>query len=93
MHQSFYSSQANSFLVRFTDLCKDLRHITEASARRVMVAELIDLYADAQEFYEDHQDKLNHIALHQMTHLLARPLKEHLVLTKSSINLISNDSR
>lgn len=58
-----------------------------------MVAELIDIYTEAEIFFEDNQDHLNTVSRTQMTHMLSRPLSQHLVLCKPSINLISNDSR
>jgi len=90
LHPSFYSSQSNSLLERFTNICKELRHITEPSARKVMVLELIDLYTEAEEFFEENEEHLNQISLNQMRHMLARPISEHLILTKPSTNLISN---
>lgn len=92
MHQTFYSSQANSFLERFATVQQDLRYVSEPSARQMLVSELVSIYYEAKDFYEEFSDELNHISQHQLIHLLSRDVKQHIVLSKSSDNqnLISN---
>ena len=93
MHHTYYSSIVQSLLNRFTETIRELRHITEPTARRMVLEDLIEIYADAKKFQTDHSDQLNHISQNQLKHILARDLKQWIAFSKPSTesNLITTN--
>ena len=90
-HPSYYSSQVQGLLNRFTETIRDLRHVTEPSARRMHLEDLIEVYNSAKAFNILYKDYLNHISQNQLKHILARDLKQWIAFSKPSTesNLIT----
>lgn len=83
-HPSFYSSQVQGLLKRFHETLRELRHITEPSARQLHLEDLVEVYNTAKAFRLQHKNYLNHISQNQLKHILDRDLKQWIALSKPS---------
>lgn len=78
---SYYRNQAHSIHSNWIETLTTLRSVTDPNAREQLLLSLKETYIDALRLMKS-KDQLNGISITQLNHIVARPIQEHIAVSR-----------
>jgi len=79
---SYYQTQADAIHNQWVSTLRDLRQVSEPSARQLYLDDISSIYQQAKSFAASNAAYIDGIRAVKLQHILQRPLEQHLAIAK-----------
>ena len=90
---TYYSTQVDSIHNRWVSTLKDLRSVSEPSARAMYLEDLSSIYLQAHNFAASNAAHIDGVRAVKLQHILQRPLEQHIAIAKHNDGTVMSDHR
>ena len=90
---TYYSSVVDSLHNNWVNTLKDLRAVSEPSARELYLEDLTSIYSQARSFAAQNADHIDGIRAVKLEHILQRPLEQHIAIARHNDVSVMGDYR
>jgi hypothetical protein len=90
---TYYSSVVDSLHNNWVSALKDLRSVSEPSARELYLEDLTSIYSQARSFAAQNAGHIDAVRAVKLEHILQRPLEQHIAIAKHNGAAVMNDYR
>jgi hypothetical protein len=90
---SYYQTQADALHDQWVNTLRDLRNVSEPSARQLYLEDLSSIYDQARNLAARDAAHIDGIRAVKLQHILQRPLEQHIAIAKHNDGTVMSDHR